>query len=148
MRNCDPGKTYTLYGALDYIARRLVGKSVRLVFYEVHGKKCYDLLNNRSVIHLRSDEKEGCNDILPSCISLYSQTSLITEMHVRGAVRAEVAPLQSAAQLMAMLQEALRLRSSRVTERNPISSRSHAVCSIEIDVSSSSRRSKQLFDVP
>lgn len=56
-------------------------------------------------------------------------------MHVRGAVVEEAAPLQSAAQLMSLLKGALMLRSSRVTERNPISSRSHAVCSIEIDVS-------------
>ena len=53
------GKTYTLYGALDYMACRLVGKNIRLTFYEVHGKKCYDLLNNRTVVHLRSDENEG-----------------------------------------------------------------------------------------
>jgi len=60
---------------------------------------------------------------------------VVLEMHVRGAVTRTVPCLNSAAQLMSLLKCALELRSSRVTERNPISSRSHAVCSIEVDVS-------------
>ena len=106
------GKTYTLYGALEYLSTRLVGKCIRISFYEVHGKKCYDLLRNRNIVHLRSDAHEN--------------------MHVRGAVNVELLPLQSPTELLDVLQEALKLRSSKVTERNPISSRSHAVCTIEI----------------
>jgi hypothetical protein len=106
------GKTYTLYGALEYISTRLVGKAIRITFYEVHGKKCYDLLADRGVVHLRSDAQEN--------------------MHVRGARTIELSPLLQPAQLIEVLKEALSLRSSKVTERNPISSRSHAVCTIEL----------------
>ena len=108
----SPGKTYTLYGALEYISTRLVGKSIRITFYEVHGKRCYDLLSNRNVVHLRSDEHEN--------------------MHVRGARSIELYPLRDPLHLIEVLKEALSLRSSKVTERNPISSRSHAVCTIEL----------------
>eukprot|EP00428_Durinskia_dybowskii_P067303 CAMPEP_0170386448 /NCGR_PEP_ID=MMETSP0117_2-20130122/17038_1 /TAXON_ID=400756 /ORGANISM="Durinskia baltica, Strain CSIRO CS-38" /LENGTH=703 /DNA_ID=CAMNT_0010642267 /DNA_START=64 /DNA_END=2176 /DNA_ORIENTATION=- len=106
------GKTYTLYGALEYISTRLVGKSIRITFYEVHGKKCYDLLRDRNIVHLRSDSQDN--------------------MHVRGAHSVELCPLREPAELIAVLKDALALRSSKVTERNPISSRSHAVCTIEL----------------
>jgi hypothetical protein len=106
------GKTYTLYGALEYISNRLQGKNIQITFYEVHGKKCYDLLSNRNIVHLRSDAQDN--------------------MHLRGARVVQIAPLTSSTQLIDVLKEALRLRSSTVTERNPISSRSHAVCTIEL----------------
>lgn len=106
------GKTYTLYGALEYISARLVGHSIRITFYEVHGKKCYDLLRGRNIVHLRSDAHDA--------------------MHVRGAHTVEIAPLSRPQELIEVLREALSLRSSKVTERNPISSRSHAVCTIEL----------------
>lgn len=106
------GKTYTLYGALDYIAGRLVGQRIRLLFYEVHGKKCYDLLQQRKLVHLRFDAQE--------------------EPQVRGSTSVVIPCLQCAADLQKVLQDALSLRASLVTERNPISSRSHAVCSVEI----------------
>ena len=86
--------------------------SLRLTFYEVHGKKCYDLLRNRAIVHLRSDQNET--------------------MHIRGARRVEIIGLHDPEQLMHVLKDALALRSSEVTERNPISSRSHAVCTIEL----------------
>ena len=38
------GKTYTLSGALDYACSKLQGQHLRIIFYEIHGKKCYDLL--------------------------------------------------------------------------------------------------------
>ncbi len=115
------GKTYTLYGALDYISHRLADKTIRITFYEVHGKKCYDLLRGRSIVHLRSDEHEN--------------------MHVRGARKVVLKARSggaegSSSELMAVLKEALTLRSSEMTERNPISSRSHAVCTIEIALDS------------
>jgi hypothetical protein len=89
-----------------------VGHSIRITFYEVHGKKCYDLLSNRNLVHLRSDAHEN--------------------MHVRGARTIELTPLSRPQELVDVLHEALSLRSSKVTERNPISSRSHAVCTIEL----------------
>jgi len=117
------GKTYTLYGALEYLSSRLVGHSIRITFYEVHGKKCYDLLKGRNVVHLRSDGQD--------C------------MHVRGARQVEIAPLCDPIELLDVLREALSLRSSKVTERNPISSRSHAVCTIEIASSSSTTAKRE-----
>eukprot|EP01034_Spumella_vulgaris_P025750 gene25750-32239_t len=105
------GKTYTLYGALEYISTRLLTHTVRITFYEVHGKKCYDLLAGRTHVHLRSDGNDT--------------------MHVRGARQVVVENVQSSKEIMEVLQEALTLRSSEKTERNPISSRSHAVCTIE-----------------
>eukprot|EP01038_Epipyxis_sp_PR26KG_P007226 gene7226-9857_t len=107
------GKTYTLYGALEYISTRLIGKNINVMFYEVHGKKCYDLLSQRKVVHLRSDEND--------------------EMHVRGALKVNL-PCVSSGELLEILKGAVKLRKSQVTERNPISSRSHAVCSIEINI--------------
>lgn len=101
-----------MYGALEYISTRLVGKCIRVTFYEVHGKKCYDLLSSRNIVHLRSDAQDN--------------------MHVRGARTIELLPLTKPTELIDVLKEALSLRSSKVTERNPISSRSHAVCTIEI----------------
>jgi len=53
-------------------------------------------------------------------------------MHIRGARRVEIIDLRDPEQLMQVLQDAIALRSCEVTERNPISSRSHAVCSIEL----------------
>jgi len=53
-------------------------------------------------------------------------------MHIRGARRVEIIGLHDPEQLMHVLKDALALRSSEVTERNPISSRSHAVCTIEL----------------
>jgi len=105
------GKTYTLYGALAYLAQALEGrKGVKVVFYEVHGNNCYDLLNQRNKVHLRFDASETA--------------------HVRGAHCIEVPHLRQAEDLMAQLRGALALRASEATERNAISSRSHAVCSI------------------
>ena len=106
------GKTYTLYGALKYLAEKLIGAAIRLTFYEVHGSKCYDLLSDRKLVHLRFDSEE--------------------RSHIRGAKHIELLPLTSETELLTILSGALQLRSSLVTERNPISSRSHAVCTIEI----------------
>jgi kinesin family protein 2/24 len=108
------GKTYTLYGALEYLADHLIGSdlTIELIFYEVHGQKCYDLLQNRRVVHLRFDENEN--------------------LHVRGARTITLTAPTSSDELRAVLKEAITLRSSLVTERNPISSRSHAVCQIDI----------------
>eukprot|EP01039_Chlorochromonas_danica_P002597 gene2597-2840_t len=98
------GKTHTLYGALRFLAEALAGRTVRLIFYEVHGSKCYDLLQNRRQIFLRMDDQG--------------------ELHVRGAREAQFS--------LEVLDEALKLRSSLQTERNPISSRSHAVCILDL----------------
>lgn len=104
------GKTYTLIGALKYIAMKLVNISIELTFYEIHGKKCYDLLNNRASIKLLSDEND--------CV------------HAKGALSLSLSSASGA--LWKTIEDALTLRSSKVTERNPVSSRSHAVCTMKI----------------
>ena len=52
------GKTYTLMGALQHISSRFVGLSIAITFFEIHGKKCYDLLNHRKQLQVLSDDKE------------------------------------------------------------------------------------------
>lgn len=105
------GKTYTLYGALEYVSTKLDGFGVEITYFEVHGKKCYDLFSQRKEVHLRSDE----HDIV----------------HVRGSRCLRIEALKRD-QLMEILNGALALRSCETTERNPISSRSHAVCSLNL----------------
>lgn len=100
------GKTHTLGGALDLLASELdrTGERVEIEFFEVRGQKLHDLLRQRAEVLLRSDE-EG-------------------RFHLRGAARIEVT---GGAALCASTSAALELRASEATERNPVSSRSHAV---------------------
>lgn len=92
------GKTFTLSGALDYICESLKGKAVEVKVYEIHGKKCYDLLNSRKVVFLRSDENEN--------------------VHLRGARIVKFTVEESkGVELRKVFQSALTLRSSQVTER-------------------------------
>jgi hypothetical protein len=74
-------------------------------FFEIHGSKAYDLLQNRKIIKLLSD-REG-------------------KVHPRGSktIHLENAPKDKTTMLK-ILKQALALRSIEVTERNPISSRS------------------------
>ena len=53
------GKTYTMVGMLERVARDLEGLSVEVVFFEIHGKKCYDLLSHRKEVHLRADASDA-----------------------------------------------------------------------------------------
>ena len=83
-------------------------------FFEVHGSKAYDLLQDRKIIKLLSD-REG-------------------KVHPRGS---KTIRLDNAAEdkneMVRVLEEALKLRSIEVTERNPISSRSHAILTIKLN---------------
>jgi len=105
------GKTHTIMGVLERLAADLAGARVEVTFYEIHGKKCYDLLSQRGVVRLMA----GASDTV----------------HVRGARRVMLEGAQPEA-LMGVLQEALALRQVEVTERNPISSRSHAICELRV----------------
>jgi kinesin family protein 2/24 len=114
------GKTYTLMAALRFIATCLddnPSMALELVFYEIHGKKCYDLLGLRKPVYLRCDENG--------------------KVHVRGA---NIKVVQSSSEMMEVLAAALQLRSSCVTERNPISSRSHAVCNCNFLVANGTKQ--------
>ena len=127
------GKTYTLEGALAFASQSLassaVERSTALVadveFFEIHGKKCYDLLANRAPIRLMSDANN----------MVHTKGATRVPVRVGGDGAAEAGPGNEGAKaddLMAVVQTALALRSSSVTERNPISSRSHAICTIRI----------------
>ena len=83
-------------------------QSCFITFFEIHGKKAYDLLSERANVRLMSD----ANDVV----------------HVRGAKSLEI---KSSESLRNILSQGLALRSIQVTERNPISSRSHAICNIK-----------------
>ena len=48
------GKTYTLGGALEFLSHALAMQVIEVMVYEIHGKKCYDLLNKRNTVFLRS----------------------------------------------------------------------------------------------
>eukprot|EP01065_Artemidia_motanka_P025403 TRINITY_DN30408_c0_g1_i1.p1 TRINITY_DN30408_c0_g1~~TRINITY_DN30408_c0_g1_i1.p1 ORF type:complete len:572 (+),score=179.32 TRINITY_DN30408_c0_g1_i1:65-1780(+) len=121
------GKTHTMVGVLERLVQELEGEKVRLQFFEVHGRRCLDLLNERRPVRLMADADDA--------------------VHVRGAVSVEctVAPtsdgdLMASARgggvghvddgLVSNLRRGLALRASQATEKNVASSRSHAVCSI------------------
>ena len=151
---------------MAYVLKNLVGHSFELIFYEIHGKKCYDLLSHRKLVHLRSDEKEvvhvrgarsvayhgsaNSDDNTSKCEGEKSTVESNTDMTVYDddddeaneeiEENGECPPNKyekipeevDYTTLLNLVQEALQLRSSEVTERNPISSRSHAVCVIRM----------------
>ena len=126
--------------ALHHTLKRLETKNttIEVQFFELHGKKCYDLFSQRKLVHLRSDENEvvhvrGAQSIV---VGGSSYTPVGEEKK-----ETEVVPYTS---LWKSLDEALQLRSSEVTERNPFSSRSHAVCVIKL-LSSENYGGKMLF---
>jgi kinesin family protein 2/24 len=101
------GKTHTLMGILRLLLAQ--SRDVDIQFFEVNGKNCYDLLNDRKLVHLRADEND--------------------QVHVRGAETVTFAAENNGA-LEERLTAGLALRSAKATERNPMSSRSHAVLSV------------------
>lgn len=128
------GKTYTLQSCLRYLISKLSAQiftepegeestGVSITFYEVFGKKCHDLMNGRKVVKLLADSNDvmhlrGANEISVNRASL-------TALGITSAEAAEE-------HISSILSEAIALRSSQETERNPVSSRSHAVCTINI----------------
>ena len=58
------GKTYTFRAVLDVMKKKLAklkgeeGKAVYITFYEIHGKKCYDLMNERKTIKVLTDAND------------------------------------------------------------------------------------------
>jgi kinesin family member 2/24 len=105
------GKTHSMLGTLAHIASRLSGRHVDLTFYEIRGKKCYDLLNQRTIVNVRADDQNN--------------------VHVRGCRTISLESLEPQ-DFLHLLNGALLLRTSAETERNPLSSRSHAICTIEL----------------
>ena len=142
------GKTYTMSSLLERVARQLdaspaianvaagggeaatgggeaavdgevvvsgeaaVGRGVEVSFYEVASAGCMDLLNDRAKVPLRSDEHD--------------------HVHACGAKTSVVV---SGDELRATLAQGLAMRSTVQTQANPISSRSHAICSLTFQAS-------------
>ena len=105
------GKTYSFSGCLGYILN-VMGcrkQKLRATFYEIHGKDAFDLLHERKKVFLRADAQD--------------------KIHVRGA---RVIETSDEEELFTKLSAAMLLRSSQATERNPLSSRSHAVFLLEM----------------
>jgi len=150
------GKTYTLLAALNHTLKELErdGRNIELTFFELHGKKAYDLLSQRKLVHLRSDENEvvhvrGAKSVVvlaaPAAATPQEPAQPATKDEGDAAHNADddaaaaaaswknsTVAVDSYASLWSMLDSAFELRSSEVTERNPVSSRSHAVCVIKL----------------
>jgi hypothetical protein len=146
------GKTYTLMGMLEHLARDLSSRNfgVEVLFFEVHGKKCYDLLADRAIVHLRSDQDGRVHVRGAKRLRLLPPTPEGSSEEGEGvkntasedkkgkrpqgsAQGSAVSPrADGAARLMEVLRGALALRMTEATERNPISSRSHAVCELRM----------------
>lgn len=109
MGQTGTGKTFTMCGIIESLARDLRGCDVEVSFLEVYGKKCLDLLADRAVVPVRED---GAGNV-----------------HACGQ---RVAHLQACEGLIELLTSALQLRASEATERNASSSRSHAICSVSL----------------
>mmetsp|Transcript_34453 Transcript_34453/g.78590 ORF Transcript_34453/g.78590 Transcript_34453/m.78590 type:complete len:577 (-) Transcript_34453:43-1773(-) len=105
------GKTHTFNACWQRIGADMVGKTISVTFFEIHGKGCFDLLQERKECFLRADADE--------------------RVHIRGATTATITP-ESSADLVDLLAPAMGLRVTEATERNPISSRSHAVCILDV----------------
>jgi kinesin family protein 2/24 len=118
------GKTHTLAQLVDELARALAAAGaagaagaaaeplVAITFFEVAGREiagrgAHDLFNGRAPLKLCSDA-HGVTQVLGA-----------TVRHARDG-----------AELLATVADGLALRSTEATERNPISSRSHAVCAL------------------
>ena len=119
------GKTYTrtsmqqmacremfmlLQAALEAGKRRFVTCS----FFENCGEHCYDLLNDRTQLQVRSAVKAGETE---------------ERVHVVGLTEITV---NTADEALALMQAGSQLRTTHPTERNPDSSRSHAICTLAL----------------
>ena len=109
------GKTYTQSymqerACAELFATRPPGTSIFVSFFENCGDAVFDLLNAREALQIRTGVIEG---------------EVEERVHVRGLteVRAE-----SAAAALRSIRAGSTLRSSAPTQRNPDSSRSHAIC--------------------
>eukprot|EP01012_Entosiphon_sulcatum_P022324 TRINITY_DN2725_c0_g1_i1.p1 TRINITY_DN2725_c0_g1~~TRINITY_DN2725_c0_g1_i1.p1 ORF type:complete len:554 (-),score=70.45 TRINITY_DN2725_c0_g1_i1:187-1848(-) len=112
------GKTHSMTGIYERVARDLFsqvviggGLTVTVSCFELFGKTCFDLLNQRTSVVLREDAQGT--------------------LHVCGAVKAEVT---SARELLNAIALAQSTRSSHATAINASSSRSH--CFTRICISS------------
>eukprot|EP00929_Paragymnodinium_shiwhaense_P054936 TRINITY_DN27540_c0_g1_i1.p1 TRINITY_DN27540_c0_g1~~TRINITY_DN27540_c0_g1_i1.p1 ORF type:complete len:660 (-),score=179.34 TRINITY_DN27540_c0_g1_i1:234-2213(-) len=107
------GKTHTLGGVLEYLAEELGSEEVEATFFEVRGKKLFDLLGDRKEVQLRADAEN--------------------KTHISGAQHVEMGEAQGGADVFRRtLQDAMSKRASEATERNAESSRSHAILILKL----------------
>ncbi len=100
------GKTYTMSNILHDLAKKMYNKHIEILFCELHGKKCYDLFDKRKEIKLLSTSDGEVIMKNSKAHKLYIDNEYL---------------------FINTIEEALKLRTFEPTERNPISSRSHAV---------------------
>mmetsp|Transcript_41184 Transcript_41184/g.54199 ORF Transcript_41184/g.54199 Transcript_41184/m.54199 type:complete len:644 (+) Transcript_41184:338-2269(+) len=113
------GKTYTMQGIQEYATQDLYGElnssaagknlEVLVSFFEIYGGRCQDLLNRRHRLNIRED---GKGEVVIGELS---------EM-----------PCEDAETLLAYIERGNRNRTTHATEKNDVSSRSHAVCQIAL----------------
>mmetsp|Transcript_61202 Transcript_61202/g.171184 ORF Transcript_61202/g.171184 Transcript_61202/m.171184 type:complete len:588 (-) Transcript_61202:48-1811(-) len=109
MGQTGTGKTYTLRGVGECLAREVRGHDVEVEFLELYGRKCLDLLDQRKRVDVRVD---GAGLV-----------------RICGHRRVH---LPHGGGLEEVLDAALQLRASEATERNVASSRSHAMCVLHL----------------
>ena len=129
------GKTHTFSGVLDVIGECLsrnqcsTAAHVYIQFYEIHGKKCYDLMNERKVVKILSDEEER----------VHARGAKTVAFALRGSSETEADCL---ARFRKALAAALKMRSTRATQRNDLSSRSHSIFTISLVDEEKERRER------
>lgn len=109
------GKTYTMTGIEELAAKDIFAflKSskrrsvVRVGFFEISGQRVFDLLNNHTEVFVREDERG--------------------DVHVQGLGYSQAL---NADELLEIIRVGSEQRTTRQTQRNEASSRSHAVCQI------------------
>ena len=113
------GKTYTMTGMQEMAARDVFRKieeehphedlGVKVSFFEIYGGRCIDLLNKRSKLSIRED---GRGNVV-----------------VGGICEREVS---TAGEMLDVMQQGHATRATSKTEMNEVSSRSHAICRVDI----------------
>eukprot|EP00796_Vickermania_ingenoplastis_P010770 gene10769-7498_t len=114
------GKTHTMLGEEDELGvyalavadmfhRMGAGGRVQVSFYEIYGGKLYDLLNCRNLLRCLEDEKKSIN----ICgLSTHCSSDL--------------------AETMCLIEQGCSMRTSGSTSANDISSRSHAILTVQL----------------
>eukprot|EP01084_Bolivina_argentea_P060308 110184_1 len=114
------GKTYTMIGIQEQASRDLFhllrkdsqisgSLSVLVSFFEIYGGRCQDLLNNRHRVHVREDGQGN--------------------VHIAELQQSEV---DSVEMLEHHIAKGNHNRTTRATQSNDTSSRSHAICQITL----------------
>ena len=120
------GKTFTMSGIQNLAAHDLFAglgsmpssarPTVHMAFYEIYGGRCFDVLHNRAKVAIREDGRGNVQAV---------------------GLRHKVA--DSEHELLALIEAGNEARTTRATAMNDTSSRSHAICEIEVRDGDSTR---------